>query len=321
MNNENRVNITSFARQIKEGKMLEARDYPLLQAFSSDEEMWEWHSKVKPELYALTAVFTDKLVGTAYDSRNNRQPFGLLKLDDSEKDLSSYRVAELRDLDNMFPFVSITSYMWDTFSIVLDKEIREVEAGTSSPIMESVYRRLNVLLNLLRKNMGEDHITQFRYRDIYPFIITGSNFAATVMGGMIEVIPRVEGSVENPQRLTSIAKNSYPLVAKLAMANMDKLNFVGALQGIPLKDLVLPFPFRSRYFEIEGAGDEARLELSKEGKEQLKKSGLAWEELGIGRSSTIGCPAMVNFEDGSAVKKLWDWHVEIAEKIYPHLGP
>jgi len=319
MNNENRVNITSFARQIKKGKMFEAREYPLLQAFSSDEEMWEWHSKVKTELYALTAVFTDKLVGRAYDLRNNRQPFGLLKLDDSEKD--SYRVAKLSDLDNMFPFVSITTYMWDTFSIALDKEIREIEAGTSSPITESVYRRLNVLLNLLRENIGENHMTQFRYGNIYPFIITGSNFAATVMGGMIEVIPRVEGSVENPQRLTSIAKNSYPLVAKLAMANMDKLNFVGALQGVPLEDLVLPFPFRSRYFEIEGAGDEARLEVSKEGKEQLEKSGIAWEDLGIGRSLTIGCPAMVNFGDRSAVKKLWDWHVEIAEKIYPHLGP
>lgn len=316
MERENRINIAPLARQIKEGLFTEVRHYGGFSVLGV--EQLHLYSKLKPELYALSAVFIDEVVKKALDSRNELQPFGLVTLNDAK---DGYRVAKFQDLDEIYPFVSVTRYMWDTFGTLVDQEIREIESGRSSPPIESVYKRLKELVSLVHSNIDSPVVWR-RYKNVETFIKSGFNFAAVVMGGLTEVIIRVDGNLDNPQGLLQIAKNSYPLVAELAMSNTEKADIAHILQGWPF-EVSLPFPFVSKYFAIEGVGDEARLVISKVGEERLVTRGISLEDLASGRSPTLGCPAMVNFGDGSAVKKLWDWHVEIAEKIYPHLvaGP
>ena len=303
--NENRINITSVARQIREKGLGFDKPYVAQGGFL------EVFSEVKPELYALTAIFADGIVKKAYEERVNRQPFGLITQD------IGYHVAGYEDLQGVHPFIKISMCMRYTLMSSVDKEIEEVEAGRSSPRLDPIYQRLKELVDLLRYNCtNETDIA--RYKDVASLIKGGVNTATNVMAGIIGVIPRVDRNLNDSQRLVQIARNSYPLVAELAMINIENMQRVEFL----LPTLFgLPFPFKARYFTIEGADNNSRLTISKNGIRELSKNGSSLEDLGVGKSPTVGCPAMVNFEDGSAIKKLWDWHVEIAEKIYPHLGP
>lgn len=114
-----------------------------------------------------------------------------------------------------------------------------------------------------------------------------------------------------------IARNSYPLVLQLAMTNLER----GPI-GILMPSLLgRPFPPNPKYYAIDGSGNKARLVIAKMGTEQLRKvGGEELKDFRSGKSPTVGCPAMINFGDGSAINKLWNWHVEIAEKIYPVLA-
>lgn len=205
-----------------------------------------------------------------------------------------------------------------TFGALIDLEIGTIESGKSSPQLESVYRRLKHLVSLGKQNL-HGPTQQERYKDVKTFIHQGFSFGSTVMTGLTEVIGRLDGGLDNPQKLGRIAANSFPLVAKLTMQNTDKGgHVVNRLQGVSFIT-GLPISFQPRYFAIEREGEEARLVISKAGEEHLKNAGFSLEDADSGRSPTVGCPAMVNIDGASAIKKLWDWHIDIAEKIYPHL--
>lgn len=315
MSNENRVNITSVARQIRDNGIgfLPHEPHGLREPLVAQGEFLDVFSDVKPELYALTAIFTDGIVEKAYEERVNRQPFGLIMQD--SKDSLGYRAVAYKDLEGMFPFIEIAMCMMGTLGSSVEKEIREVELGRASPRLESIYRRLKEVVGLLRYNC-RDEADKVKYKDIASFIGSGTNTAAILMAGVIGVIPQVDRNLNNSQRLVQIAKNSYPLVAKLAMINIENAPSIGFLMPTILGR---PLPFSPKYFTIEGTDNSAKLTISKTASEDLRKKGSSLENLGVGKSPTVGCPAMVNFGDGSSVKRLWDWHIEIAGKIYPYL--
>lgn len=317
MNNENRVNITSVSRQIRENGVgfLPYKAHGLREPYVAQGEFLDVFSEVKPELYALTAVFADGIVKKAYEERVNRQPFGLIMQDPIGS--LDYRVLVCKDLHRAMPFIKIAMCMRDTLMSSVEKEIVEVEDGRASPRLDSIYQRLKELVDLLRHNCTNEQDIA-RYKDVASLIEGGVNTATNVMAGIIDVIPGVDRDLNNSQRLVQIARNSYPLVAELATINIENVRSVEFL--IPTL-FGLPVFFKPKYFTIEGADNNSRLTISKNGIQELRKNGSSLENLGVGKSPTIGCPAMVNFGDGSSVKRLWDWHVEIAEKIYPHLVP
>lgn len=313
--NENRINITSVARQIRENGVgfLPHESHGLREPYVAQGGFLDVFSEVKPELYALAAIFTDEVVKKAYEERVNRQPFGLIT-QNTEKDLG-YHATGYEDLQGVYPFIKIAMCMKYTLMSSVEKEIGEVEAGRASPRLDPIYQRLKELVDLLRYNCANETDIA-RYKDVASLIKSGVNTAAYVMGGLVGVIPHVDRNLNNSQRLVQIARNSYPLVAKLAMINIENTPSIEFL--IPTL-FGLPVPFKPKYFIIEGAGNNSRLAISENGIQELRKNGSSLENLGVGESPTVGCPAMVNFGDESSVKRLWDWHVEIAEKIYPYV--
>lgn len=188
MNKENRINITSFARRLRSKEVLalsQGQDYPLKQSVKqslSAEEWSEQYSVVKPELYALTAALSDRIVGRAYELRGERQPFGLVTYDPKEG--LGYRVVKLQDLNERFPFMftSIAMFLRDTLKISIDHEVAEIESGRSSPQLQSIYIRLENILGFLPRS--EDYfLTGEKYKNVERFIEAGINTASTVMGG------------------------------------------------------------------------------------------------------------------------------------------
>lgn len=125
--------------------------------------------------------------------------------------------------------------------------------------------------------------------------------------------------MDNPDRLIRIAENSFPLIAKLASSHTDaQLAVSNAFEVIPL----LPFsPYKSKYFAVIEQNGQERLDFPQEGQDLIEKV------IGVRdprdyrseNSPLVGCFAMVNLGEGSAVKVLWDWHLEIAKMIYPRL--
>lgn len=76
--------------------------------------------------------------------------------------------------------------------------------------------------------------------------------------------------------------------------------------------------FDPKYFALKDVRDGKQLVITDSakayGQEDVEKLH-AFNHTG---PATIGCPAMVNFNGSSAVRKLWDWHIELAETIYSY---
>ena len=66
--------------------------------------------------------------------------------------------------------------------------------------------------------------------------------------------------------------------------------------------------------------DVLGLTIPETARQRLKERIDGWE-VPVHDSPTAGCPAMVNFGEDSALKNMWDWHVDIAGTIYQQLYP
>ncbi len=146
----------------------------------------------------------------------------------------------------------------------------------------------------------------------------GIQTAVNVMSGALEVIGII-GKGKSPEELVGIAERSYPLIARWASIHLAEfLPTVHALQVRDKQNNVLG-PFKPQNFTFSGEQGAERLDVSDRGRESVLRS-LSTQEPVEYDSPTVGCPAMVNFGQGSAVRTLWDWHLEIAQRVYPRLA-
>lgn len=304
MNEQQRPNIAILARYFRQN------GYPPTQA-PLDES----------ELYAITSVLGDRIIRRAYALKNQRPPFGLITTNDGgifliampPYAIKNYRLATIEDIDPHYPFFSVSDFMRDTLLRSTLEEIEEIRSDKSTPQMVGLWQRLEKVLsirhsldNLPRTGKGSEG-----------FIASGTNFASLVMAGTLDVINYVSTRKNRTtEKMVETAQNSYAFINKLASGDNGKVIMV-------LNYLSTDFPgdhlkFKPRYFYIsESVKDHPTLQLSSDGEKMLRSHGLSIDSLRY--PETKSCPGLVNFEKKSAIKTLWDWHVEIAEKIYPRL--
>lgn len=313
-----RVNITPIAKRFgTEGYQNRTpQDDPLLRPCELDSpeacQMW---SDIKPEFFALLSVFADRVIDRAYQQRVHHRPFGLVNARFEGLEHDPATVHTMEDVDVNSPFASLGIGMRDTLYVALMEEMQDLRSGNASPQLTPALNRADRIVQhvssvLLRLNQTTE-------ATIAGGITTASDF----MAGLLGVIPAV-GELEDTDHLLQIAANSYPLVGRIAMEHAEVI--VPLMRVLRGRGSFIPLlPFEPKIFRIEDESDRPRLELSPMGQELLDeiRTGIDYEHLesGMMQSVTAGCPAMVNFNGGSAIRKMWYWHVEIAREVYPRL--
>lgn len=303
MENKNRINIGFLARQIQVEGFSNGRNVP---------EIWR---SLKSERYALTAVIGDRIIDRAYETRGERPPYGLAKplplSPSSRADWKSMSLQNAQIKTAIYHFGDLFLSMGLTLRLAAHDELGELEMRlcdeSDHSSIKSVYRRLKEL-------------TEIDNKKLEGYMLPGIQTAVTFMSGLLETIPNVykrhyPDEEFTSEKFVSIAHSSYPLIVELAASNIDA--FMSLENNLVDLGGYSSCILNPQSFVLSGAVNQERLDLSREVQEKFEKL----KELvhADSCSETVGCPALVNFGNGSAIKKLWDWHVEIAEKIYPHL--
>ncbi len=144
------------------------------------------------------------------------------------------------------------------------------------------------------------------------FIMSGINTGTEVIAGVLGVIPELDG-VETADEALEIARNSKPLVTKLA------LNHLGIT--VPMLDQLRNSEslrkYKPGFFEVKSSKSGPFLDTNTHFKEIMKKE----EELvkSLHTSPRVGCPASVDVGTGSAISTLYDWFMEYSVGIYPRM--
>lgn len=291
---ENRVNISSLAKGLqKEG-------------VTTQSTLLSGYGALKPELYALTSIFADRIITRSLAQRENRPPFGFVSIADDSPDSKDHQTETVAFLDDEDPFLSLGMSMRSTLIVDMMDEIKALEEGDiPDHKLQSVYSRYSQLLEA--------------YHETIPgFVTPGINTAVAVMFGVLEVIPRVCDGDFDPRQLTQIAANSYPLIVKLASLHID----VFADLNTTIMDPFHPgtdelfVSFDPRFFRI-GGGQNQRLVSSEDLLTRMKQLTDALNRSKDQHPSpTVNCPAIVNLGGGSPINRLWDWGVQTAQPIY-----
>lgn len=263
----------------------------------------------KGEIYALSAVVIDKVITDALDQRDLFPPFGL-----DQKD----RETPVKQLDEAHPFRDLNAHMYDTLSRVLTDIIINSRTKDSPQAlkMSPVLWRLNSLLIVRpESNYGGNN---------YVFIQGGLGTATHAMSSLLEVIPKLAkvSGEEKPDsgQLIKVAANSYPIITRLSSMYLDY--FTAFKEKVsPHGEEGDPFrPFSPDFFTLSHNSKGARVEFSPIALEELSRL----EDLGSNGKNPrnfrvnpqLGCPAQIRFGQEPAIRRLWQWHLEIANEIY-----
>jgi hypothetical protein len=269
----------------------------------------------KPELFAVTSILIDDLVKDAYDSRN-----------------VTAMASKVTNRD--FAFALIREMMEEELKTASFTTVAKLNSGGGSESLRSVFQRMQTLLREENPTISDE-----KYLD------SGVGTATVVSANVLSLIPRVmEGKITH-QRMLGVAQASYPLVLKLAAMRLDPFLFTAErMRDFSSSTVAFFRSFDPGFFELskpQKEGQEERLDFNERGRDILSAVSdpkfvypfqaspfLSQEVIDThtrnvieGRDPQIGCPGLVNFGEGSAIRTLWDWHVEIAREVYPMFYP
>ena len=272
-----RVNIAPQARKLQEKGYVEG----------DPETSFDPVLGLRPELRALTAVLVDEYVGYVYERRNTQ---GALML-------REYIQA---------PFAQVKEYMHRTINDAAYMLIIKYESGRGKPQMQSAFDRFQTL----RRNFDPTE-------DALDYFSGGNGTATNTMANILSLIPDLMEGERTPERMLQAARASYPMIVNLAA--MHQNSFVEANTRLSYGYKVESFRvFNRDLFELASVNGVERLGFSPAGHEVMDQIKHEEEQFAQKHKDgqRTGCPALVNFGEGSAVRRLWDWHLEIAEQVY-----
>lgn len=305
------------------------------------EEALEIYHNGKEERYALSAVLINRVVNRALAQRTGREPYGLIGFP-LDYDSLTEQVSENQQPEDITwlglpdPFSALQVHMQRTLTQSWLEEMSYLDDLRSKKPQHKLSQVYNRLLQwqdcYTRFSQLYEHELEARnsFNPVFTEIPTGISTGIFVMSKFLQVLPQVcERDVDykeiTPDSLVEIARNSYPFIAKLAMLPFDTSSLTVVLTGNAYgirKGLIrfthLEDPkssFNPIYFEaIETkSGDRVNMRESIWHEVEFDMAHVKSSEQKV----TTGCPAMVRFDgDESAVQKLWDWHLDIASKVY-----
>jgi len=292
-----RINVAPQAKDFKANGLPSSMRFPIPVDIEPDTpEALAFRSSFKPELYALTAVVIDYAVKKAYDERKPARD-------------------QIGKLEPTSPFISLGVNMRAAMNEVVERESRALEAMDGPEFVVQAFRRMDLLTRGIYEVLP-DNINENGQR----FIMGGINTANETMSGVLGVIPEVQG-IDNTDDLIEIAENSFPLIMKLAAGHADvSINTIHSFRKIPELGFFGYTGFKKEFFTVKELNNKKYLGFTEAAEKimaELQKDLDSYSTI----SDTVGCPAIVNFGDGSAVELLWKWYMEYAKEIYPRLNP
>jgi hypothetical protein len=299
-----------------------AQDYSPSEEFTyRSPEAIQAQLAMKPELYALTAVIADRCINRAVSQKSERPPFGLIEFNESTTDLS-LSPTPINSVDQILERNDLITATSATLMRSVHEELEFLEK-TTNPDDEtrkaiSTYKRYKTLVNF-RKEFIYDKTT----KDTTTFILHGAFNAADTMSGLIHLLPNVYEENNLPfdtQELIQTGKNSFPLVAEWAMQHLYQFQGTVEQLGNNIANVQGPLGLNPKDFILSETDNDRRLSVANVvyTRETDKKRLEEFHSGAFNAPVIAGCPAMVNFDGKSAVRKLWDWQLEIAEAIYNH---
>lgn len=273
---QRRVNVTPQAKQYRtEGfRFTPDTRLPLGEVEPDSLEAKALWKKYKPELYALGSIFADRIVTAAVQSAEER-----------------FWYINQRD-----PFTSLGRKMQNHLYTHLAIEAMQMESANASPQLVSAYKRLDMLTWFLYEVIPSKR----EEPGVRRLMKEGIGTATETMSGILGVIPKVYPEKHDPDQLSAIAENSFPLVAQLASEHAEqfvpKIDSLRALPGMP---------FLREKFILKEIRGKQYLAISEYGQVRFDEVDQEFDEKRADISPTVGCLAMINFGEGSAVRKSW----------------
>lgn len=274
-----RANMTSFANRIKIGGVY--NDIPSESPILHLEHSSQLR-RFKPEIYAITAVIIDRVFSRLFNQKEKYSP--------------------PTKFDQKNPYGSLQIQMKEIiFSAALD-ELEDLDEKLKNPenkeAIKAAYSRLIGIIHPVFPSFENANGSTM----VKVFVNSGIETAVSVMVNLLKTIPEVyvksKGKIVPIQTLIETASNSYPLLARLA--SMDLADFVS----------VNDYIWNQSKFVLVGSNGNQRLDFQDQEKDVITKSII---------DNSKSCPAMVNFGEESAMKKLWQMHVDAAKIIYSDL--
>jgi hypothetical protein len=251
--------------------------------------------ELRPELYALLAVVSERIVDDAVDGRNEHPPYGLRSEDATEEKTA---IRGFKDLS--YP-------LWSTLKSSASEVITQLRKE-DSPIPA----RLDCLCAIFLDTFEEP-----RYKSTEKLVISGLGTAVNETVSALRAISRLvrnEDSYATSGEIATIARSSKILPFRMAGVNIAHLNIPGSLvetagerYPIAQNDIqALQLKIRldgSRYVDFVQPLVETQSPDNPFNKLMNKKT---WYK-------TLGCPARIKLNGSSPIEKLWDWTIDIAE--------
>lgn len=308
-NGKPETNISPLAREIKDGGMVFSSEKPQKGSVLLQTEQW---GKFKPEIYAISSVIIDRIIENVISSKEKHPPFGLKK-----PTIIPRIERNVRSLDKNHPYEYLLSTMTYTLLKETFRELTRLDNNLYHKRTEPMvlaYERLTKIIPIRFLDCPYDLVNKYFLFDL--FFKVGVVAATQIAIKTLRIIPEVckEFNLNaDSNMLSKIASNSYPMLARYAMLDEESFQLTGLYATKPDD-----FWFNPKQFVLVDSPSGLRLEFSDEVvNEVLTNKHNETTRKNINRT---GCPAMVNFGDGSAMRKLWDWHVEIARTaIYPKI--
>lgn len=283
MSTETRVNIGPMAKQIK-------TDGPTMATTHTDLK------SLKPEFQAVSAVLIDKIIADSYEERN----LGL-------------QSALILNFGRENTFETLEKVMMQDIGGTVIRLGNRLDSNADSPEYQATYNRFKQLLET-RAELDPEIVFLPSLSSLYGGLQTATFF----MSESLRLIHAL-GDGKSPEELLAIARRSYSLIVNTASMHLEHFIHTGTVIH-PEKDETDQSRFGDlalSKFALIGEPGSERLGLSPEATLEIQR---LIDEAGKLETPTTGCPALVNFGGGSAIKKLWDWHLELAERIYPALA-
>lgn len=345
-----RINIGPMARILKESGPQIQQDDPFNKAYekggSEANDLW---NQSKTERNALSAVLIDHVINQAISNRTLHPPYGLMNAEGktvkdlkSEKDpfntLSEHMRATMRKaLDEKIKewekFSRVSESNGESvrpfFSRLIRRKIKAEETTMQEHPPESIiqtYKRLKMISDFKNKYIN---IQKYDDKETVELAIQrGIGTSAEQMAALLELIPNVYNQEYPDQHadaaaLIAIARNSYHFIVGLASDHVEIFSEKKDILGTGGGSFFFSnkYRFKPDYFTIIQTPKGPTIALKESVRRFLKEFHDSLPKDYAGSPDETRCPALIDFSPngksgGSAIKKLWDWHVELGEEIY-----
>lgn len=195
---------------------------------------------------------------------------------------------------------------------------------TNSQSVTKAYKRYKKILDFKNK-----YVNRHSYEPVETVelnINRGIGTSSQQMSALLELIPGVYGQEFPDQQpdtseLITIARNSYYFLVSLASEHLEIFSVKNHVLGTGGGFLDTYYRYKPEYFRIVQTINGKTISLKEPARRFIEEYHENFPKDYTGSPEATGCPALIDFkpngkQGGSAIKKLWDWYLELAGETY-----